>query len=180
MNDENDENDHGHFIAFPFAQPSEEEVERAKMEHTQNAHEVRAFFDGLSEEQLRKLSGLFGYCAHSDGEAATYYMGVITGIMDFKFKVCMGCGNDHEKALHEMSGPVEDPEPAVEGNSVLVKGSERYNKTMDIFGMEQDDDGSDRVMCINCGKWYENLQDRTLRPPGKSGCPGCVQKEKWG
>ena len=60
------------------------------------------------------------------------------------------------------------------------KGTEQYDYLMGVYGMEQDDDGSDKVMCINCKLWYENLEDRTKRIAGPTGCSGCINKTKWG
>ena len=185
MNDENDEHEGHAAFFFPFMAPDPEAVERMKMEQSQSAHETREFFDGLTADQLRKLSGLFRTCATSDGEAAAYYMGIISGFLDQKFKLCLGCGQNHEEALAEMTGAVVDPEPAREPDSeqqylIPQKGTIAYEKMMSTYGLEQDDDGSDRVMCKNCGKWYESLNDRARRSPGKSGCSGCINKEKWG
>lgn len=185
MNDENDENhEHQHAFIFPFPMVDPEEMERARMEQSQNAHDTRDFFDSLTIDQLRKLAGLFRQAANSDGEAATYYMGLIVATLHYKHDLCMACGVNHDEILAGMSGPVEDPQPAREVDEPQYlfpeKGTPAYDKIMATYGMEQDDDGSDRVMCSNCGTWYESLRDRAVRPPGKAECYGCVEKEKWG
>lgn len=35
-------------------------------------------------------------------------------------------------------------------------------------------------VCLNCKKMYPSIQDRAMKPADKAGCPGCVNKEKWG
>lgn len=59
-----------------------------------------------------------------------------------------------------------------------VENMLKYN----LDDVRDSDDGDCLVYfkCVNCGKQYPTIEDRMLRPPDKSGCPGCVQKEKWG
>jgi len=167
-----EENEHSHqsFFSF-FAGPSKEELERHEMEGMAAAHEMRQFILSLDESQLKKLIPLIKM-ASDHTEAAFYYVGVAANILDMKYGQCMSCARKHDEELANMAAESEAAFPP--------KDSSVYQGLMDEYNMEQDDDGSDRVMCKNCGMWYINLKDRMLRSPDKSGCSGCVQKEQWG
>lgn len=154
----------------------EHHVGMFRMEAEANTHETRQFFEGLSEEQLKKLYGLLHMVIGTDGMAGSYYQGIIAMRLDQKFGVCMACGVKHEEELASMMPPVPEPRPdPIRGPA---KGTAEYNSLMALYGLEQDDDGSDRVMCKNCKTWYIDLADRMRRPV--AGCTGCIQKEKWG
>lgn len=181
MSDEHEEHEHNGF-AFQFG-PTAEQVEQARMAGESNGHETREFFDSLNVEQLKKLSALFNHTANTEGNAAIYYIGLISGFLDLKYKLCVACGKDHDKMLADMSGQQDVLTEAVplavdHDPGFPVKDSAEYLKLMAAYNTEQDDDGSDRVMCKGCGLWYINLQDRALRP--KDGCHGCQQKSAWG
>lgn len=194
MSDENEnENEHEHphgFAAF-FNGPSREQLEqlqeRAKMEQLAASHETRQFLDGLTLEQLKKLSALFNLAHTTEGESALYFMGLITGFIDLKFKVCLACGVDHDKELGDMIVPTESTKsssPVTQYRTCCITDTEKPHTyecpNMVKFRVEPDDGGSLNVQCKNCKLWYSSLEDRMMRSPDKSGCHGCVDKEKWG
>jgi len=60
----------------------------------------------------------------------------------------------------------------------------RFAGLMDKWGVnyvgEDTTSVSNKVSCNNCGRVYESLADRMVKPPGIENCDGCVQKTKWG
>lgn len=181
MSDENNEHDHeGHAFVFPLQfGPTKEQVEQARMNNEANAHETRQFFDSLTAEQLKKLNGLFAMCYTSEGDAAQYFMGIISGFLDQKHKLCLACGKNHDEELHKFA-PVEEskvsPTP-VQSDKPVQDAAERF-RLMDEYGLYEPSSG--RFACRNCGTMYVSLEDRMLRRPGKAGCSGCIEREKWG
>lgn len=172
------EHEHGPEFPFPFAfftPQTPEQREREQMEMLSNAHETRHFLESLKEDQLKKLAGVIRSISGSP-EAGAYYVGMIGMKLDTKFGICVSCGRKHDEELADLVGDGGSDEAPEQ----VTKGSVLYNKLMNEYGMEQDDDGSDKVMCKNCKKWYENLPDRMLRPPGVTGCSGCIEKTRWG
>lgn len=153
----------------------EERMRLGNMEADAKVHESRQFFHSLNEEQLGHLSICINTTV-ANPKLGMYYQGVIAQITETKYGTCIACGEKHDEELATISG---QPSPSVEP-AFPPKDTIPYDDLMDEYGMEQDDDGSDRVMCKNCGLWYVNLQDRTLRPAGITGCHGCVQKTKTG
>ena len=198
MNDETPEeheNQPPRIFGFPFQiGPSPEVIEQQQMEGEANAHETREFLDSLTEAQLRKFASIMGLAGATDGTAATYYLGVAAGILDWKYKSCLACGKNHDKPFEEMAPLEEDSLEASKrrhpaGKKLVLRECcgtmsnlpHTYQCPFVIqYDMEPDDGGTLNIMCKNCKKWYTSLEDRMLRPPGKQGCPGCIQKEKWG
>lgn len=185
MSDENEEHNHNHPGVFAFQLgPTPEQIEQARMAGETNGHESREFFDSLNERQLRKLSGLLNHIVNTEGTAGVFYIGLISAFIDIKFGSCMACGKNHDDELAKMSGQkIPDPDIIAPLNvdhdpGFPAKGTPEYDRLMVAYNTEQDDDGSDRVMCKGCGLWYINLQDRALRR--KDACHGCIEKAKWG
>ena len=188
MSDENEhEPQHPHGFAFHIG-PTPEQLEQIRMEGEANGHETREFFDSLTEDQLKKLSGLFHQAHTSEGHAALYYIGVISGFLDQKFNTCLACGKKHDEELANMTGqPVVNDPPQVRPNGSreccnTPSGGPHHDLCpyMMEYNLEPDDDGSEKAMCKNCKQWYANLEDRMLRPAGPAGCEGCRHKTKWG
>lgn len=182
MSEHDDEHEHqpqGFAIPFSFfggPPPSQEQIDRQNMEAMANGHEVRQFIHGLDEFQLNKVISLIKI-VDSSSIAAYYYIGVVAEQLDTKYGKCMTCGKKHDEELAHLVG---DGGPAESSDSPAVKGTKKYDELMYLYNMEQDDDGSDRVMCKGCGKWYVSLADRMLRASGIEGCSGCIEKNKWG
>ncbi len=174
---EHEHEEQPHMFTF-FQGPSKEQMEQMKMESEANGHDTRTFFDTLTLEQLGKLSAILHVVVTTDGMAGAYYQGLIAAVADYKHKFCMACGRDHDKEARDLLTPL--PDITHKPDDELVKDSKKYNELMYLYNMEQDDDGSDRVMCKGCQTWSINLKDRMLRPPGIPGCEGCIQKNKWG
>jgi hypothetical protein len=176
----NEEHEHHHHPIFAFQMgPPPEVLERMQMENEANAHETRHFLDSLTEDQLIKLGGIMQLCFSSNGAAAGYYQGVIIGILDYKYKVCLSCGRNHEEEFHEA---VDTELPLKNTCCDTVRGRPHsYECSLMVeYGLEPDDNGSEHVQCKNCKQWYPSLEDRMLRPPGVKGCSSCQQKAKWG
>lgn len=171
-----DENEHNHEDEHPphvaFFGPSPAQLEQMHLQGLANAHETKHFFDSLDEVQLRKLSGVLSQVIDTDGAAGNFFLGWIRVLLEKDHGVCSACGQKHGDELNEMLGAEQPEQPRT--------GPEDRVDLMREYGVEQDDDGSLRVMCLNCKLWYETLEDRMLRPPGKPGCHGCIQKEKFG
>lgn len=166
MSDENENEPEGHFI-FPFQfGPTKAQIEQMQMHQEANAHETRQFFDSLTEDQLRRLSSLFAICYTSDGDASQYYIGIISGFLDQKFKICLACGRNHDVELKAFS----------EAQPVDLTPTQRQS-LLDMYELEI---VGERFYCKGCHKEYVSLEDRMLRDAGQSGCEGCIEKEKWG
>lgn len=188
MSDEN-EHEHEHHFQFPFLLgPTPEQIEHARMNHDMNAHETRQFFDGLTVEQLKKLSGLFSMCYASDGDAAQYFSGIITGFLDQKFNLCLACGKNHDEELNNFAPQRPSVVPYVDpsnGRRACCQTTEGKAHKADCdylieFNLEPDDGDSEHVQCKGCGKWYVSVEDRMVKTPGIHGCDGCIEKNKWG
>lgn len=191
--DENEEHEHEHgpHVFFQVGGPDPEMMERAKMEGEARSHEMRAFIDALDESQLEQFGALLQLCAIHK-KAITYYLGITSALLDSKFNRCLACGKNHDKPFEEMeetSHPLDEKIDEMVGESFniyhccgsTVGQPHTYGCPLMVeYNVEPDDDGSMRVMCKGCERWYENLEDRMLRKPGKAGCDTCVQKEKWG
>jgi len=174
---EHDESNHSMgFLSF-FAPPTPEEVERQELNAMSNAHAMHRFFGELKEDQIVKLIDLIKVVSAS-GPAAFYYIGFLSQRLDSDFGKCPACGKKHDEELAELIGDGGPTEPRT--HTAKVQDNITYDHNMSLYDMEKDDDGSPRVMCKNCGKWYENLADRMLRSPGVAGCSGCIEKTKWG
>lgn len=172
MSDEHEDNPQGAHFVFPFnLGPSKEQVEQMQMHQEANAHETRHFFDSLDEGQLRKLSGLFQACYQSDGDASQYFIGIIAGMLDQKFKVCLACGRNHDAELKDFAPAEEEELPQKRAAEETIELMKQYDVEILISGS---------LVCKNCETPIASLEDRMLRPPGTAGCPGCVEKEKWG
>lgn len=177
-----DEENEGNGLPFHVMHlgPTPEQIEQARMEASVNGHENLEFLLTLDSTQLRRLQGILHTCVQSDGLAAQYFIGLVSGILTLQHKICLVCGVDHDQALQDMGASPEKSEYPTGGQKFPAKGTKMYHRYMADYGMERDDNGSDRVMCTNCSMWYESLEDRMLRKSDKTGCTGCMEKEKWG
>lgn len=159
----------------------EQAADKVEMEQQEWAHSLSGFFDSLNLEQvvtLRKMMhGIVATTKYSD--IPSFWEGTLTGIMHFKFGVCLGCGENHDEVLKIVSEQ-EDADKSGVGHEPDGTGMSDadYKDMMTLYGLEITDSGA--LACKNCGVHSASLKDRMLREPGKEGCPGCVQKEKWG
>lgn len=187
MTDENENEEHNHppnGFAFQIAGPPPEVIEQQRMAAEANSHETRQFFDSLNEAQLRKFLGMMQMAVMSDGQAANYFMGVAAGWLDLKLNICLACGKNHSEIPAEWTDSVVDaPQHYAVRNccgTEVGKPHDEQCRLMVEYNVEPNEDGDEMVACKGCGQWYPNLEDRMLRRADKVGCPGCVQKEKWG
>lgn len=151
---------------FVFGEPPEEvkeqmkaEFDRQQMLTTSMQHDISRLFREQSLDNLRTLRILLHLIAGSP-LASAFYEGVTATILEEKFHVC-ACGDDHDEDLAEVLG-VDDPEP---------------EESLERLGLVARDG---KLWCKNCDKEYPSVADRALRSPGPDGCPGCVEKAKWG
>jgi hypothetical protein len=190
MSEEHEEHEHQHGQPHPFlmafAGPTPEQLEHERMRGEATGHETRAFFDSLNIDQLRKLAGILRQ-VNSDPDAAIYYQGLAAGFIDLKHGICLVCNTDHSKVPEEFTEQhkTEQTVPTDVGINVCcatpVDAPHEYKCPIMVeYNVEPDDDGSQRVMCKGCSKWYVSLDDRILRKPGIEGCDGCQQKSAWG
>lgn len=108
-------------LEFPPGMPDElrefvtNKITRQEMEVDAYRHEISRFFDELMPEQLRTLCALFGMM---DKKSALYYQGYVTALLQAKFNLCAGCGQDHDKILLDEVNTIQDgPAP-----DILVSG----------------------------------------------------------
>lgn len=89
-------------------------------------------------------------------------------------------------------GSKDKPIPHIEGQMTIFdmpgvndmsaeEAIEAYD-VMQEYGLSASigERGGVQYNCNNCGQLYQSLEDRKLKKPGKEGCEGCIQKEKWG
>jgi hypothetical protein len=164
-------------------------IEHQVMHAEQTAHDVRDFFEGLDEQQLRNLRGLFVVINNSP-EATHYYMGLIGGYLALKYNVCIACSKNHDKDLEEMTGPgglpadeIYQPDPEV--TEVVLRERKTRMLHWDVTPV-LDNDWFGKVICTGPCKGAEgnatwaSLEAREEGKLGAGGCSFCMQKEAWG
>lgn len=120
MGDEHDED--GQAMG-PFILPIPEQIqEQMRAQHDQAMmagevwrHEVRAFFDGLTEEQAITFKGILrNICDNPSGPEAlaNFWEGMISVFIDFKFGTCIGCGKNHDEDITAMAQETTTDEPS--------------------------------------------------------------------
>jgi hypothetical protein len=107
--------------------------------------------------------------------------GIVSGILKYKFHVCMGCGEDHDEDLQSLAStaPAREAEEAVLAPPEPTE-AEYKARLVEYQLNEIETDGMKRLVCKNCGAPSVSLADRMLREPGPGGCPGCQHHTKWG
>lgn len=70
-------------------------------------HEVNDLLLALEPEQLGTMRRLFQTL---DGSSLSYYIGVITTLLEIKHGRCGGCGKNHEEDLLAIGQEVHDPD----------------------------------------------------------------------
>jgi hypothetical protein len=189
MSDEHDHEHHGpHMFAFQVG-PTPEQVEQMRMGAEASAHDVRAFLDGMTSDQLHMFGRVLRAIA-GDESAATYYVGMTLGLLHAKFNICLACGKNHDEALADMVGPEETKSSKPAKRDAVTPLKEFHEKLADrdaqmvTFEVQlttpEDRSLNPAVECIHCGTTWSSLEDRMLRKPGKGGCSTCIEKEKWG
>jgi hypothetical protein len=106
---------------------------------------------------------------------------------------CMVCDLDHDEEINALlpTAPAAE-EPRVKTPDELVKDAEAeaaYAKSLEMvreheanllkYELVQDFEKGG-FKCFNCGMPSPSLEDRMMKPAGREGCPGCIQKAKWG
>lgn len=169
-------------ITGPFGIPMPpemvEEMQRqydlAQMRGDSYRHDIHSILNGMTEQQLRFVNHIMHGIAESNSleqliGLASWYEGVIAGVLKMNFNICPACGIDHDKVAEQM---------AAEGGDGATPDKEPEALDMNDYNLEPADGNT--LRCKGCGMIYSSIQDRALRKSDKSGCPGCVQKEKWG
>jgi hypothetical protein len=161
---------------FVFGEPPEEikeqmraEYDRQQMLTVSMQHDLSRLFREQTQDNLRTMRFLMHVLAQNP-LAAAFYEGAVATLLEERFGMC-ACGDNHDADLAEVLDKPEH-EKMDEFNEELVADQ------MKIYGLEADAFGG--LTCTNCGKSYPSLKDRMLRPPGLDGCPGCVERAKWG
>jgi hypothetical protein len=153
----------------------ENAADRKEMEQQEWAHSLSRFFDSLDLEQtivLRKMMhGVVMTTEHSD--IPSFWEGLLTGIMHFKYNSCLGCGENHDHVLDAVAGQTE--EAGMEDEELV---GQDYADMLTLYYLTVGERG--QLVCKGCGTSSPSLKDRMLREPGKEGCATCIQKEKWG
>ena len=153
-------------------------ADRKEMEQQEWAHSLSRFFDSLDAEQvvtLRKMMhGVVMTTEHSD--IPSFWEGLLTGIMHFKYNTWFGRGENHDHVLDAVAGQTE-ADAAHEPDGTGMSDAD-YKDMMALYGLEITEEGA--LVCKGCGATSVSLKDRMRRDPGKEGCPGCIQREKWG
>jgi hypothetical protein len=117
------------------------------------------------------------------GRMGPYWDGVISGHLQLVRGLCQTHGIVHdEDNPHMVTSPDKEPP------SDKVEDDEETDKirlyTMREYSVEPLVAGDLKgvVQCTRCRAKYQwmNLEDRMLRPPDMSGCPQCVQEQKFG
>lgn len=176
MSDEQHESEEPQFLVFNTG-PSPEQINMMRMAANANAHATQEFLESLNEEQMVKLLGLL-HQLEVNPAASPFYQGICIMLMQMKFNKCAVCGKDHDAELTDMSGQADQPLGQAE-----VDGAREQAENMKKYRLEwwtDPADGHEKLRCKQCFRPYVSLEDRMLRSPGIEGCPGCVQKEKWG
>jgi hypothetical protein len=187
-------------IIFPPGTPDEFQsqvrsmYQRQQMATEDFQHQVASFFDDMGEEQLvtfkHMMHHVFILSSATGDSIAAYWEGVVTGLLHVKYGVCLGCGENHDRLMHDagLRHTPDDEGPDVSAVAVAAGwpgplSAEQHKQMADWELDDLREDGTNVLLgfvCVNCGHQYPSIEDRMLREKGKAGCSGCVQKEKWG
>jgi hypothetical protein len=156
-------------------------IDHQHMHAESNAHETMDFLLSMDQEQLRKFRGILGTMSSNEG-AIPYYMGLVGGILNQKFHICLACSKNHDEDLANMAHESDEPVELSNQDIADIKIS------MHEYGVKPvtDEDWSGQVVCTGpCegaagGATWANLEARMESRPGIAGCTFCQQKEAWG
>lgn len=177
-----------------------DEMDRHQQAHTVAAHDVKRFFDELTEEQLRVLGMILDGIAVADNPTriAGHLGGRVLAMRQLKFGICPACNENHDRDLENIAheGTPETPlhvdaRRRAAGNEVkfleigdtgsLSPAERALMKEYNIDDLREEE--TMRLVgfvCLECGMRYSTIQDRMMKPPGVEGCSGCIQKAKFG
>lgn len=190
MTDENPEPD---MVYMQLPPEVREMIEHNKMHAEANAHEVRDFLDGLTEEQLRVFRGILASLSINK-RGIPYYMGLIGGLLSTKFGVCLACSKKHDDELKDMAGPgdgheriildpEDEPSPAEEAAVIADRQIRMAQYQVEPL---TDNDWWGQVICTGPCEGaqghatWKDLETREEDKPGEGGCTFCIQKVKHG
>lgn len=106
MSDEDEQPDP--FQAMFFGQIPEEARQQMEQQHQMHEmavevwrHEVRDFLQGLKAEQMRTLRRLMAQFQNEEYSTglASYYVGVLSTLLEMKFGACLACNKNHDEDL---------------------------------------------------------------------------------
>lgn len=172
----------------------QEEIMRHQASAEDYRHGVARLFEESSKEHLLVLQAIFhnisGTSEGGGAALASYYEGIIGVTLQKRFNICLACGVDHDEALKDFTGkvdegghPVQDPRsdpPHPDGPRELTP--EDF-KNMKEYGLDDLRDKDLKILgfvCVNCRMPYVSIEDRMKQPPGPEGCSGCRQMAKFG
>lgn len=98
------ENDPEDFFRQMFFLPSREEMQRQHLANTAEVHEIYAWFNEASEEDLKRIKSITNSIismSTSDPAAAqaAFWQGFLTAKLDDHHNICPGCGVNHMDEL---------------------------------------------------------------------------------
>ena len=143
--------------------------------------EIEIFIGSLAPNQLVTLHKMMT-TAISDNDCGWQLTGVITGALVWKHGRAWDGGEsllaDGATSLaYKMYQAAGEPM-----NDLDRIEKDRADKTAAL--MKEYDvvpkPGTDYFECGNCGAFILSLEDRMIKPPGVRGCPGCIEKAKFG
>lgn len=175
------------------------QLDRAEMSADATRHDVLRFFDELDPEQLKTFRMLIHHCASDEsGRYASHLEGLISGVLQYKHGLCMGCGKKHDDPSELIKNEglpntveKDDPQLVADGTKQLelfaqekavadLQAMEKWGVRPPVEGEVEASPEEKPVICIGCGALYQSLEDRMRRSPGIDGCYGCQHKSAHG
>lgn len=191
---------------LPYDEETMAKMKKAAEERQERSnvaiHAMVRLLGELSQEDMEALGSLVSYIANRGRkapQAASYWQGMIAARLHERFGLCSGCGENHDAALAEMAGEVQEEaptpqpvQPVLQNGPMPIswtpKGSKEplgdaeanIMRLHDLQENRKPDGTLIDFICKGCGRTYISIQDRTLMPVGPTGCSGCLLKTKWG
>jgi hypothetical protein len=157
------------------------------------SHEVHAWVEGLTEDELNHLSKIVHACVSYPAWGAQM-LGIIQGERRRRFGYCVVCGVNHEKEHENLikSTPLEGT--PIPGSPFKVGDADAFSEVLQKnllgmtypqflekcaeFNVKPQGDQADPVFCRNCNMRYITLEDRMMK--SVDDCDGCHQMTKTG
>jgi hypothetical protein len=171
------------------------ESERRAMTSDLASHDLLNFLRDLPPEHKSLLAGLLGATADDPGFGKMMH-GILLGYLESQHGFCIACGRNHDEALADItneSTPKKRTHEEVKHDllhgewvkvgetKMLPESQADAMRKCGLDDLRQEDNYTlIGFTCLNCGMFYQSVEDRMLKSSSKEGCSGCVQKEKWG
>lgn len=159
------------------------------------SHELTNWLRDLDCEKKNLVLGLLASATEDPG-FGKLIMGMLLAFKQEQHGICVACQENHDEALVTMSGQDKDERARKEEIKAKLQ-TDKWTPTGSInplttqqtiemhrYGLDdlraEEDYELLGFVCKGCGMKYQSVEDRMLKLPGKEGCDGCIQKEKWG